>query len=142
MMHTRIRTRIISTLLSAAMCLSMFPAQAFAATVEAKLQVEAETQSPIVVLDGDAETAEGAKLTLRVTEGQHIARDYDQTLYVQVTNHSAVMQKYYLSCNNNHADLSMNFVMAGAEESPLVIEPGETQTVELSVFAQNAEDTV
>ena len=36
----------------------------------------------------------------------------------------------------------MNFVMAGAEESPLVIEPGETQTVELSVFAQNAEDTV
>ena len=142
MMYTRIRTRIISTLLSAAMCLSMFPAQAFAATVEAKLQVEAETQSPIVVLDGDAETAEGAKLTLRVTEGQHIARDYDQTLYVQVTNHSAVMQKYYLSCNNNHADLSMNFVMAGAEESPLVIEPGETQTVELSVFAQNAEDTV
>ena len=60
MMHTRIRTRIISTLLSAAMCLSMFPAQAFAATVEAKLQVEAETQSPIVVLDGDAETVEDA----------------------------------------------------------------------------------
>ena len=141
MMHTRIRTRIISTLLSAAMCLSMFPAQAFAATMEAKLQVEAETQSPIVVLGGDAETAEGAKLTLRAAEGQHIARDYDQTLYVQVTNHSAVMQKYYLSCNNEHDDLSMNFVMAGAEESPLVIEPGETQTVELSVFAQNAAAT-
>lgn len=60
MMHTRIRTRIISTLLSAAMCLSMFPAQAFAATVEAKLQVEAETQSPIAVLGGDAETVEDA----------------------------------------------------------------------------------
>ena len=60
MLHTRIRTRIISTLLSAAMCLSMFPAQAFAATVEAKLQVEAETQSPIAVLGGDAETVEDA----------------------------------------------------------------------------------
>ena len=42
------------------MCLSMFPAQAFAATVEAKLQVEAETQSPIAVLGGDAETVEDA----------------------------------------------------------------------------------
>ena len=91
MMHTRIRTRIISTLLSAAMCLSMFPAQAFAATVEAKLQVEAETQSPIAVLGGDAETVEGAKLTLRVTEGQHIARDYDQTLYVQVIKYNLLV---------------------------------------------------
>ena len=78
MMHTRIRTRIISTLLSAAMCLSMFPAQAFAATMEAKLQVEAETQSPIVVLGGDAGKAEGAKLPLRAAEGRHNAGGYDQ----------------------------------------------------------------
>ena len=60
MMHTRIRRRIISTLLSAAMCLSMFPAQAFAATVEDKLQVEAEPKPPIAVLGGDAETVEDA----------------------------------------------------------------------------------
>ena len=120
----------------------MLPVQALAATTDVSLRVQAETQSPVVVLDEDtATTAEGEKLTLRATTTQHIARDYDQTLYIQVTNNSAVMQRYYLSCDNANADLSMNFVMAGAKESPLVIEPDETQTVELSVFAQNAEST-
>ena len=139
---THIRIRVISMLLVITMCLCMLPVQALAATTDVSLRVQAETQSPVVVLDEDtATTAEGEKLTLRATTTQHIARDYDQTLYIQVTNNSAVMQRYYLSCDNANADLSMNFVMAGAKESPLVIEPDETQTVELSVFAQNAEST-
>lgn len=86
----------------------------------------------------------------RVTEGelrlsaetQHIQRDYDQRLTVQVRNPTSDLAiSYYLTCDNGYSDLYMNFVHSGAVDEPLTILPGETQDVELSVFAQNAQGT-
>lgn len=136
-----IYTRVISTLLAASLCLSLCPMQALAVQVNAQLRVEASSEGTVTVSGAETGETQGKRLALTVSGAQHIARDYDQTLHVLVTNHSSVQALYYLECDNPYDDLSMNFVMTGSYLSPLAIDPGETQSVELGVFAQNAEQT-
>lgn len=83
----------------------------------------------------------GGPLEFSASLGQQIQRDYDQTLTVEVHNPSDYLAEYYLLCENPYQDLYMNFVQNGSEEEKAVILPGETQTVELSIFAQNAQGT-
>ena len=85
--------------------------------------------------------AQGGPLEFSADPNQHIQRDYAQTLTVQVHNPSVYLAEYYLCCENPYEDLYMNFVENGSESSKAVIRPGETHTVDLSVFAQNARGT-
>lgn len=85
--------------------------------------------------------AQGGPLEFSADPNQHIQRDYAQTLTVQVHNSSVYLAEYYLCCENPYEDLYMNFVENGSESSKAVIRPGETHTVDLSVFAQNARGT-
>ena len=135
-------TRIISLILSAAICLAQIPMQAFAAEESSQFTIEASTTEPITVTGQSGEAqAKGTYLTLSYPEGQEIQRDYDQTVVVQVTNNGEGTFLYYLECDNPYEDLSMNFVREGAKGAPMLIGPHETQEVKLSVFAQNAEQT-
>ena len=135
-------TRIISLILSAAICLAQIPMQAFAAEESSQFTIEASTAEPITVTGQSGEAqAKGTYLTLSYPEGQEIQRDYDQTVVVQVTNNGEGTFLYYLECDNPYEDLSMNFVREGAKGAPMLIGPHETQEVKLSVFAQNAEQT-
>ena len=134
-----IHKRLLSILLAVSLCVSLLSTPAAAAQVRSQLQLQGTSSAPLTV--SGTEAADGKRLTLSAPEAQHLIRDYDQTLLVEVTSHSSVSQEYYLVCDNPYGDLSMNFVMCGSKDAPLIIQPGETQTVELSVFAQNAEQT-
>lgn len=75
-----IRTRVISTLLAASLCLSLCPMQALAAQANAQLRVEASSKGTVTVSDAGTGESQGKCLTLTVSGAQHVARDYDQTL--------------------------------------------------------------
>ena len=77
--------------------------------------------------------------TLSLSSGTfNIERDYAQKATVNVTNISESNIEYYLVAKNIYKDIYMNFVRNGSTASPLVIQPGETQSVQLDIFAQNA----
>ncbi|MDR2357789.1 MAG: hypothetical protein LBD92_06905, partial [Oscillospiraceae bacterium] len=77
------------------------------------------------------------KLTLQAGS-RYVARDYAQSANVNVTNNTDSVAEYYLVSDNNYDDIMLNFVKSGSIDEPLVILPGETQAVELSIFTQNA----
>ena len=71
----------------------------------------------------------------------NIDRDYSQSCVITVKNYTENVIEYYLTVNNPYEDLYMNFVRSGSVEIPLIIQSGETQQVQLDIFAQNAENT-
>lgn len=132
------RTRVCALAVLLAMLLQWIPAAGAEGETEPGISVEATSGTEILTV---SEPVMEGELRLSA-QSQHIERDYDQSLTVQVYNPTSDLAiQYYLTCENEYSDLYMNFVRSGAAEEPLTILPGETQNVELSVFAQNARGT-
>ena len=135
------KKRIISTILILVMVISLIPHVAFAAettTGSIKIDANSGTQTLSITASdpGDVVDASG---DLVLTAGTYsIDRDYAQSVIVEVENTSTSPVEYYLVSDNQYDDIFMNFVKSGSEDAPLVILPGETQDIELSIFAQNA----
>lgn len=105
------------------------------------IKVTAKADSPIsITKTEDFDDIYDGILALR-TEKYTIKHDYSQICKVNVINNGDKTVEYYLVVENDYEDLSMNFIKSGSKASPFIIQPGETQEVELAVFAQNAEKT-
>lgn len=144
----RLLKRITSFFLAMVMVLAMLPTTVFAANDSDKsIVIEAAGGENNTITVGSQESnvpggeAQGDTLSLYAEVDQPIARDYDQTINVQVKNITDQPVKYYLECENDNSDIYMNFVKSGSVDAPLTIQANETQAVELSVFAQNASKT-
>ena len=138
--------RIGSLLLCVVMLFTMLPTAVFAAEDDGEsIVINAAGQDGDTIVVGSQDEgggeAQGDTLALSSHVEQAIARDYDQIIEVEVTNLSSQPVQYYLECENNYEDIYMNFVKSGSVDAPLTIQANETQTVELSVFAQNARRT-
>lgn len=138
--------RIGSLLLGVVMLFTMLPTAVFAAEDDGEsIVINAARQDGDTIVVGSQDEgggeAQGNTLALSSSVEQAIARDYDQIIEVEVTNLSSQPVQYYLECENNYKDIYMNFVKSGSVDAPLTIQANETQTVELSVFAQNARQT-
>ena len=134
------KKRILSTILVLAMMVSLVPASVFAADINSgaiRIEANSGTQTiSITAVEPDDTNISG---DLVLTGSTHsIDRDYSQSVIVGIENTSAVPVKYYLESDNQYNDIFMNFVKSGSVDEPLVILPGETQDIELSIFAQNA----
>ena len=140
--------RIISIFLIVAMLATTLPLSAIAAESDNGFSISASgganTISVTEKTGGDDDTpggsATGDILSLSA-DAQTIDRDYEQTVIVKVENTSEQAVEYYLECENTYDDIYMNFVSSGSVDAPLTILAGETQNVELNVFAQNAQNT-
>lgn len=66
-----------------------------------------------------------------------IERDYNQKASVPVENTSESNLQYYLAVENKYSDIYLNFVKSGSKDAPLTITAGETQNIDMSIFAQN-----
>lgn len=67
-----------------------------------------------------------------------LSRDYGQSFPVDVENVSDMAVNLYLEADNPYGDVFLNFVSGGSREEPVTVLPGETRTVYMSVFLQNA----
>ena len=104
---------------------------------ETRMQIEASMEEPIQI-SANEEGYDG-DLHIEVENSYEIERDYDQNLMLTVTNISDQARAYYMAVDHSYADLSVNFIKGGSQSEPLLIEPGESQQVQLAIFAQNAE---
>ena len=136
--------RLIALLLCAAMMVALCPAHAAAAEGEViayqptnqSITLRAEAENTITVNQKELEDRDGI---LDIEAGFFtIERDYEQSCMIQVSNDSEQMVEFYLEASNDYSDISLEIIRAGSDESPIAIEPGETMSIELSVFAQNA----
>ena len=59
---------------------------------------------------------------------------------ITVQNYSSEAKEFYLDIVNSYDDLSMEIIKTGSKSNPAIIAAGESVNVELSVFAQNAEN--
>ncbi|MCL2784440.1 MAG: hypothetical protein FWD55_03185, partial [Propionibacteriaceae bacterium] len=101
------------------------------------ITISANVTDPVTV--GGSGASQGAG-TLELTGGDfRLERDYGQSVQLGVTNQSDSAVVFYLDCVNPYDDIALGFVGSGSEEQPMVVQAGETQQVELSVFTQNAE---
>lgn len=109
---------------------------------EDSVKVSATADSPISIVksEGSDDNIFDGLLTLKTTK-YSIKHDYSQICKVNVTNNGNRALEYYLAIENDYEDLSMNFIKSGSKASPFIIQPKETQEVELAIFAQNAEKT-
>lgn len=139
--------RVCSVILILAMLLALVPTAAFAADGTKAISIAATGGEKTITVEAqDAPETGGGQTTGKVLKlsaqvETPLARDYDQKIDVQVENLSDQPVEYYLEVDNDNEDLYMNFVKSGSVDAPLTIQPGATQTVELSVFAQNARKT-
>lgn len=69
-----------------------------------------------------------------------IQRDYEQNVNVSVRNPTDRPIWFYLTAENDgrYPDLSYEMIRSGSKDSPMILAAGETVSVTLSVFAQNA----
>ena len=136
------KKRILSAILSLLITTSAIPTISFAEnTDDDHLLIEASYANPITI-NKVAESVEEITGDLSISKRTYrLNRDYAQKCYITVVNNSDNSLKYYLGCNNIYEDIYMNFVKSGSKEEPLIIHAGETQSIELSVFMQNAEKT-
>lgn len=81
-------------------------------------------------------------ISLSYDSSQVVEKDYMQKVLISAENISDNSESFYLSCDNRYEDIYMNFVLSGSKDAPVTLISGETQEIELSVFAQNAKDTV
>jgi hypothetical protein len=68
-----------------------------------------------------------------------INRDYDQTAMVWVTNQDTVARNVNLKIEESYDDLIVNFRGSGSIDGDVTLLPGETRSIELAFFAQDAE---
>lgn len=143
------RKRIIAGVLLLVMIVQMFPLSVMANPSSDKLIFSADGgENTITVTPKQEEPDEGTEEIFNngildfSCDVVTLDRDYAQTVKVKVTNKSEKMVQYYLEAENSYEDIYLNFVQEGSENAKMVIEPQETQEIELSVFLQNAaEDT-
>ncbi len=137
------KKRILSLMLTVALTVGIiYPAlQIGAKAVNDKVMISATASDNITIQKPDELPEEGDfDGVLSLSSGTFsIERDYAQKAIVNVTNTSEANVEYYLVAKNIYKDIYMNFVRNGSTASPLVIRPGETQSVQLDIFAQNAE---
>ena len=139
------KKRLISLLLSLMLMLtSMTPAFGVLASYEDKhVYISASSDNNINIKnDTDVPPDYDYSGNLYIyADSQYIKRDYSQKAYVYVTNYSKKTLEYYLLSKNSYDDIYMNFVRSGSVDSPLVIQAGESQKIELDIFAQNAKNS-
>lgn len=113
---------------------------ALAETPDNSVKVAANTTNNITIeKEGTLPEEPDYNGVLEVTAGKYeIERNYSQACTVSVKNNSAISMEYYLTVSNIYDDIYLNFVRSGSVDIPLVIKSGETQRVQLDVFAQNA----
>ncbi len=140
------KKRIVSALLAMSML------TAFAANCTVYGEEQAEDNVVISATGGDdtvtiteAEVSPDETtgiISLSYDSSQVVEKDYMQKVIINAENISDNAESFYLSCDNDYEDIYMNFVLSGSEDAPVTLMSGETQGIELSVFAQNAKNTV
>lgn len=136
--------RLLSSLLIICLVGTLFPASVFAEgeadTQEAGVQISASMKDPITVKGGE-ETDPEVSDALEISNLDFtIERDYEQPCMLTVENVSSTAKEFYLEVTNNYSDLSMEIIKNGSKEDPTFVAAGQSVEVELSVFAQNAEN--
>ena len=137
------------------MLLSLCPTDAFAenkndqnSTKGSNITIAAKSDNPITIkgktdiepeLDPDAGPIVDGRLYIS-SDSYTIERDYEQECFITVSNHTDESVEFYLDVTNKYSDLSMDIIKAGSKNSPALLMPNESIEVELSVFAQNAEN--
>ena len=146
--------RVLSMFLAILMVTSLLPMAVIAENVqktkttsayqpsEQAIQILAEAENTVTVNAKDDSTDDSdINGILDMQAGSYdIERDYEQACMITVTNTSDKTVEFYLEADNPYADLSLEIIKSGSDESPVVILAGETLEVELTVFAQNAEN--
>jgi len=149
--------RIVSTILSVTLLLTSIPLTAFAEDGDDQDAVYRPTDKSIILnADSDSEitikqpettdpdtpdTPPTIGLTAIYANEYNIDRDYEQQCLLTVENLSSEPQTVYLEAKNDYADISLEIIKAGSKGNPVILAPGESRQVELSVFAQNAART-
>ena len=147
--------KTISLLLTLSLLLSLCPSLVLAdendgetpAISRPAITVKANANNTITVKEPETEPEPGPKpgpvvsgslsfSSLNMT----IDRDYEQECMITVRNYTSEAKEFYLDNVNNYADLWMEIIKAGSKGNPAIIAAGESMSVELSVFAQNAEN--
>lgn len=149
--------RITGIFLCITMVLGNLPVNALAAQTEEgngrylptdqAITISAEAENTITVKetedteeDEQDKPVEEVEGILKLQAGDYsIARDYQQECMITVVNQSELTQTFYLEAVNSYSDISLEIVNSGNKNNPMIIEPGESLEVKLSVFAQNAE---
>lgn len=107
-----------------------------------KVSLSATSDETIKIQKVDDDEEPDYNGILELTGGSYdIERDYSQFCKINVKNISDSAVKYYLTVDNKYDDLYLNFVRNGSVDTPLIIDAGETQEVQLDIFAQNATRT-
>ena len=140
--------RTIALCLSIAMIIQLLPFNVMA--TENEIQVSKDEQNVTITAhanktvtvkekeDSPIEPVEGSLLV--VTDVFDINRDYEQNCEIMVTNPSNEAKQFYLEADNDkYSDLSYQFIGSGSPDASMFIAAGESVTVTLSIFAQNAE---
>ena len=138
----RFSVRAISALVILGLVFQSVAVPSQAAPTPAPITISASTAQPIFLQSSaEAPPAESDyDGTLTLTGGTvAIDRDYSQRTSVTVANTGSDPVTFYLECDNSYSDLSLNFVNGGSLGQPLVLQPGESQQVDMLVFAQNAD---
>jgi len=135
------KKRLLALLLVFTLLLGSTAISASAAGGTDPISIGAKTDKTITIAKTDdpikpPDPTDG-KLSIKTTK-YSIDRDYDQECIVTITNNTDQPVQYYLEVDNGYNDLFANTVKSGSQIKPIVIQPGETQQVMLSVFAQNA----
>lgn len=138
-----VKKHVLSLLLTVALIAGIiYPAlQIGAKAINEKVILSATAVDNIAIKKSDKlpETDDYDGVLSLSTGTFEIERDYAQKATVTVTNTGENNIEYYLVVQNIYKDIYMNFVRNGSAASPLVIKPGEKQSVQLDIFAQNAE---
>lgn len=133
--------KVLSIMLSVIFVLTMLvPAFSTFAIDEDSVHIEAESINSMTIQESDSLPEDGDYDGVLMLEGGSfdIERDYSQSATIMVTNTSDLSVEYYLTVLNIYDDIYLNFVRSGSPEIPLVIAAGETQEIQLDIFAQNA----
>ena len=137
--------RIISLVLLITILLSIIPLTALAEWADMpkkskdSIALKASTkEDEVITVKNGGSTIEENDLSLTFTK-QKIERDYDQKYVFTVKNTSDKMRRLYFELDNSYDDLSMEIVGPGSKDNLLLLNTNEQTSVEIVVFAQNAE---
>ncbi|MCL2482491.1 MAG: hypothetical protein FWF43_03560 [Propionibacteriaceae bacterium] len=145
----RSAVRVISTLVGVGLVFQGVSVPSHAQSTPAPITISASTSQPVQIqrsAEAPSSQAPPAESdydgTLALTGGTFaIDRDYDQSAHVTVADNGSAPVTFYLECDNLHTDLSLNFVNAGSQSQPLVLQSGESQQIDMAIFAQNVENS-
>ena len=135
------KRRALALLLVFTLLMSSTAISAVAAGGTGPVTIGATTNKTITIqqrdIPPDPDVNVSGALTI-TTSNYSIDRDYDQVVVVTVTNNTSQPIVYYLTVDNDYDDLATDFLGGGSRLTPMVIQPGETQNVNLVLYAQNA----